>query len=256
MSRTMTTRTAVLSRAVGRAAAAGLVCAVLAACGTRHAGGEAAAPPAPAAPVKETCGLDRTTGGVGTGTPEPPTEEETGGGYAGPPTDQETGGYAGPPTDEETGGYAGPPTDQETGGYAGPPTDQETGGYAGPPTDQETGGYAGPPTDGDITNGAGPCGGAGWFDMTRDFNAYYAQRRTKADQFLPEQAVGEARVRKGRDAGEAVVTFSTRSVGKGLWEDGRRVADIFVSWRRQVYQDHGTVTVRTGTGEVLATSSW
>ncbi|MFD7838644.1 hypothetical protein [Streptomyces sp. NPDC059761] len=235
---------AAVSRAAVRAGVVGLMCAVLAACGTRHAGGEVAAPAAPAAPVNETCGLDRTTGGSGTGTPDPPTEEETGGGYAGPPTDQETGSYAGPPTDEETGGYAGPPTDQETGGYAGPPTDQETGGDAGPPT------------DGDITNGAGPCGGAGWFDMTRDFNAYYAQRRTKADQFLPERAVREARVRKGRDAGEAVVTFSTRSVGKGLWEDGRRVADTFVSWRRQVYQDHGTVSVRTGEGEVLATSSW
>ncbi|MFE2548308.1 hypothetical protein ACFXGI_07120 [Streptomyces sp. NPDC059355] len=223
---------AAVSRAAGRAAAVGLMCAVLAACGTRHAGGEVAAPAAPAAPVNETCGLDRTTGGSGTGTPDPPTEEEPGGGYAGPPTDEETGSYAGPPTDEETGGYAGPPTDQETGGYAGPPT------------------------DGDITNGAGPCGGAGWFDMTRDFNAYYAQRRTKADQFLPERAVAQARVRKGRDAGEALVTFTTRAVGKGLAEDGRRVADVFVSWRRQVYQDHGTVSVRTGEGEVIATSAW
>ncbi|MFB7058760.1 hypothetical protein ACFCXT_37260 [Streptomyces vinaceus] len=247
-----------VSVAAGRAVGIGLLCAVLAACGTRHAGGQdAAAPPVPAAPAKETCGLDRTTGGAGAGLPDPPTEEETGG-DAGPPTDQETGSsHPGPPTDEGTGGYAGPPTDQETGGYAGPPTDQETGsGDAGPPTDQETGGDPGPPTDGDITNGAGPCGGAGWFDMTRDFNAYYAQRRTRADQFLPEQAVQEARVRKGRDAGEAVVTFSTRAVGKGLAEDGRRVADVFVSWRRQVYQDHGTVTVRTGAGEAVATSAW
>ncbi|MFI8263044.1 hypothetical protein [Streptomyces sp. NPDC085665] len=252
----MTMTRAAVSRAAGRAAAVGFMCAVLAACGTRHAGGEVAAPAAPAAPVNETCGLDRTTGGSGTGTPDPPTEERTGGGYAGPPTDEETGGYAGPPTDEETGSYAAPPTDEETGGYAGPPTDEETGSYAGPPTDQESGGDAGPPTDGDVTNGAGPCGGAGWFDMTRDFNAYYAQRRTKADQFLPERAVAQARVRKGRDAGEALVTFTTRAVGKGLAEDGRRVADVFVSWRRQVYQDHGTVSVRTGDGEVIATSAW
>ncbi|ROQ94363.1 hypothetical protein EDE04_0786 [Streptomyces sp. 2132.2] len=240
------TRTSV-SVAAGRAVGVGILCAVLAACGTRHAGAEGAGPaPVPAAPAKETCGLDRTTGGVGTGLPDPPTEERTGSGYAGPPTDEETGsGYAGPPTDEETGS-----------GYAGPPTDEETGGYAGPPTDQETGGDPGPPTDGDITNGAGPCGGAGWFDMTRDFNAYYAQQRTRADQFLPERAVQETRVRKGRDAGEAVVTFSTRAVGKGLAEDGRRVADVFVSWRRQVYQDHGTVTVRTGAGEAIATSAW
>ncbi|MFE2878980.1 hypothetical protein ACFXG6_04020 [Streptomyces roseus] len=239
------TRTAVAVRA-GRAVGAGLLCAVLAACGTRHAGGEAAAPPVPAAPAKGTCGLDRATGGAGTGIPDPPTEEQTGSGHAGPPTGEETGsGSAGPPTDEETGGYAGPPTDEESGGYAGPPTDQESGSS-----------HAGPPTDGDITNGAGPCGGAGWFDMTRDFNAYYAQRRTRADKLLPEQAVKEARVRKGRDAGEAVVTFSTGSVGKGLWEDGRRVADVFVSWRREVYQDHGTVSVRTGAGEVIATATW
>ncbi|WP_158709992.1 hypothetical protein [Streptomyces katrae] len=241
------TRTAVSM--AGRAAVAGLLCAVLAACGTRHAG-EAAAPPAP---VQETCGLDRTTGGGGTGLPDPPTEEQ-GGGYAGPPTDQETGSYAGPPTDEETGGHAGPPTDQETGG-AGPPTDQETGGYAGPPTDQDTG-APDPPTDGDITNGAGPCGGAGWFDMTRDFNAYYAERRSRVDQFLPEQAVKEARVRKGRDAGEAIVTFTTRAVGKGLAEDGRRVAQVFVSWRQQVYGDHGTVSVRTPDGDVVTTTPW
>ncbi|MFE2146772.1 hypothetical protein ACFXA3_34465 [Streptomyces sp. NPDC059456] len=253
------TRTAVA--VAGRAAVAGLLCAVLAACGTRHAG-EAAAPPAP---VQETCGLDRTTGG-GTGLPDPPTEEQ-GGGHAGPPTDQETGGYAGPPTDQETGGYAGPPTDQETGGYAGPPTDQETGSYAGPPTDQETGGHAGPPTDqetgapnpptdGDITNGAGPCGGAGWFDMTRDFNAYYALHRDGSDRLLPEQPVQEARVRKGRDAGEALLTFTTRSVGKGLGEDARRVAQMFVSWRQQVYGDRGTVSVRTPEGGVVATAPW
>ncbi|MEV0411193.1 hypothetical protein AB0I68_10405 [Streptomyces sp. NPDC050448] len=221
----------------GRAAVAGLLCAVLAACGTRHAG-EAAARPAP---VKETCGLDRTTGG-GIGLPDPPTEEE-GGGYAGPPTDQETGGYAGPPTDQETGGYAGPPTDQDTGGYAGPPTDQDTG-------------LPDPPTGGDVTDGAGPCGGAGWFDMTWDFNAYYAQRRTDTDHFLPEQAVEEARVRKGRDAGEALVTFTTRSVGKGVGEDGRRVAQMFVSWRQQVYGDKGTVSVRTPDGYVVTSMPW
>lgn len=222
-----------MSRPAVRAAVVGLMCAVLAACGTRHAGGEAAGPPAPAAPVQETCGLDRTTGGGGTGLPDPPTEEQTGSSYAGPPTDQETGSS-----------------------YAGPPTDQETGSYAGPPTDQESGAYAGPPTDGDVTDGAGPCGGAGWFDMTRDFNAYYAQRRTSADKFLPEQAVSEARVRKGRDSGEAIVTFATGSVGKGVGEDGRRVADVFVSWRQQVYQDHGSLSVRTRDGDVVATSAW
>ncbi|MEU7554338.1 hypothetical protein AB0B01_18705 [Streptomyces sp. NPDC044571] len=226
--------------AARRAVGAALLCAVLAACGTRHAG-EAAAPPSPV-PAHETCGLDRdlTTDDDGAGA-----------GNAGPPTDEETG-YAGPPTDEET-GYAGPPTDEET-GYAGPPTDEETG-YAGPPTDEETG-YAGPPTDPDVTNGAGPCGGAGWFDMTRDFNAYYAEHRTAEDRFLPAQPVRQAKVRTAGGAGEAVLTFATRSVGKGVGEDARRLARVFTAWRQQVYGDKGTVSVRTTGGEVITTAPW
>ncbi|MET9885412.1 hypothetical protein ABZZ20_20205, partial [Streptomyces sp. NPDC006430] len=124
-----------------------------------------------------------------------------------------------------------------------------------PPTDQDSG-VPNPPTDGDVTNGAGPCGGAGWFDMTRDFNAAYAGKRTSSDKFLPEQVVEEARVRKGRDAGEALLTFTTRSVGKGVGEDGRRLAQGFVAWRQQVYGDHGTVSVRTPDGQVVATAPW
>ncbi|MET9958427.1 hypothetical protein ABZ128_04955 [Streptomyces sp. NPDC006326] len=225
--------------AVRRAVAAGLLCAVLAACGTRHAG-EAAAPPSPV-PAHEPCGLDLDL-----------TTDDDGAGNAGPPTDEETG-YAGPPTDQET-GYAGPPTDQET-GYAGPPTDQETG-YAGPPTDQDTAAPDPSTTDPDVTNGAGPCGGAGWFDMTRDFNAYYAEHRTPQDRLLPAQAVQQAKVRTAGGAGEAVVTFRTGSVGKGLGEDARRVAQVFAAWRQQVYGDKGTVSVRTTGGEVVTTAPW
>ncbi len=200
------------------------MCALLAACGTRHAGEPTAAPPSPA---QETCGLDLTT-------------------------DQAAGGNAGPPTDQET-GYAGPPTDGET-GYAGPPTDGDTG-LPDPPTDEGTG-AAGPPTDGEVTNGAGPCGGAGWFDLTRDFNTYYAAHRTGADSLMPTRPVQEARVRKARDAGEALVTFTTDSVGKGEGEDGRRVAQVFAAWRKEVYGDTGTVVVRTSRGDVVATTPW
>ncbi|MFD7256477.1 hypothetical protein [Streptomyces sp. NPDC059874] len=226
----------------GRVLVAGLLCAVLAACGTKGAGQASGPAPVPSL-TPEKCALDV------------PTEEQTGG-PAGPPTDQETGGPAGPPTDQETGGYAGPPTDQETGGHAGPPTDQETGGDAGPPTDQDTGPYVGPPTDGDgaddIGNGGGPCGPADWFDMTRDFNAYYAKHRTDQDGFL---IVKETRVRKVRTVGEARITFATRSVGKGVGEDARRIAEVFTAWRHEVYGDGGTLVVRTGQGTVV-TQNW
>ncbi|MFB6522161.1 hypothetical protein [Streptomyces sp. NPDC056401] len=230
----------------GRTAFAGLavlLCAGLAACGTVRAG-EAAGPAAPVtAPGPERCDLDGTTGtdagAAGTAAaPDVPTEEQTGG-YAGPPTDEETGAYAGPPTDEETGGYAGPPTDEETGGYAGPPTDQDTG-APDPPTD----GTSGP---GAASNGAGPCGAAGWFDMRRDFVAYYAKHRTEEDTFVSVDGIGEVRVRKVSGKGLAEVTFTTRAVGKGRGDDARRVVRVFAAWRHEVYgsTDAGTVTVRT-----------
>ncbi|MFE5622326.1 hypothetical protein ACFQ8S_09715 [Streptomyces virginiae] len=230
------TKTAV--SVTGRVVVAGLLCAVLAGCGTTRAGqaGPQAGVPT-IAPAD--CGADLTT-------------DEEPGGHAGPPTDEETGAYAGPPTDEETGAYAGPPTDEETGGYAGPPTDEETGGHAGPPTDQEGGAAAGPPTDGEMTNGGGPCGPADWFDMTREFTAYHQGRRTDRDAKV---SVTETRVRKVRSAGEARITFSTWQVGKGAAEDARRIAEVFTSWRREVYGDHGTLTLRTAEYEVI-TQQW
>lgn len=277
----MVMTTTEVSRA-GRTALAGLtvlLCGALAACGTVRSG-EAAGPAAPAAAsATEHCDLDGTAGAGGsTATPDIPTEEQTGG-YAGPPTDEEAGGPAGPPTDEETGTYAGPPTDEETGAYAGPPTDEETGGYAGPPTDQETGGPAGPPTDQDtgapdpptdgtaaassgpgaVTNGAGPCGAAGWFDMRRDFVAYYAKHRTDEDQGIPADGVGEVRVRKVRGSCLAEVTFTTDAVGKGRGDDARRVVRVFAAWRHEVYgnTDAGTVTVRTREeSPVIVTGTW
>ncbi|THA86887.1 hypothetical protein [Streptomyces sp. A0592] len=210
----------------GRVVVAGLLCAVLAGCGTTRAG--QAAPPAgvpTAAPAD--CDLDVTT-------------------------DEDPGGYAGPPTDEEVRGHAGPPTDEETGAYAGPPTDEDTGAPAGPPTDRETGSDAGPPTDGETANGGGPCGPADWFDMTRDFRAYHQGHRAARDQ---DVSVRETRVRKVRSVGEARITFSTRQVGKGAAEDARAIAAVFTQWRREVYGDHGTLTLRTAEREIV-TEPW
>ncbi|MFJ6482451.1 MULTISPECIES: hypothetical protein [unclassified Streptomyces] len=222
------TKTAV--SVTGRVVVAGILCAALAACGTTRAG--QAAPPA-GVPVlaQAECDLDV-------------------------PTDQETGGHAGPPTDQETGGYAGPPTDQETGGYAGPPTDQETGGYAGPPTDQETGAYVGPPTDGQVTNGGGPCGPADWFDMTREFTAYYLKHHAD-DGYADSEVIKEVRVRKVRTVGEARITFTTEEVGKSRGDAARAIAKLFAAWRHEVYGDTGTVTLQTATGGRLnVTEPW
>ncbi|MBT2448869.1 hypothetical protein J7F03_17580 [Streptomyces sp. ISL-43] len=264
--------------ATGRTALAGLaglLCAVLAACGTVRAG-EAAGPAPAAAPSPEICDLDGPTDGgpgAGTATPDIPTDQETGA-YAGPPTDQETGAYAGPPTDQETGAYAGPPTDQETGTYAGPPTDQDTGppdpptdqdtGTPDPPTDQDTGtpdpptdGTAAPGGSGGVTNGAGPCGAIGWFDMTRDFAGWYAKHRTEEDQGIPADGIGPVRVRKVGGAGRAEVTFTTEGVGKSRGDDARRVVRVFADWRHEVYGDTGTVTVHTReTSPVTVAGSW
>ncbi|KOU82170.1 hypothetical protein ADK94_24745 [Streptomyces sp. XY593] len=219
------TKTAV--SVTGRVVVAGLLCAVLAGCGTTRAGQEATPQAGVPTLAPADCGADLTT-------------------------DEDPGGHAGPPTDEETGAYAGPPTDEETGGYAGPPTDEETGGYAGPPTDQESGAPAGPPTDGGTTNGGGPCGPADWFDMTREFTAYHQGHRTDRDAKV---SVTQTRVRKVRSVGEARITFATWQVGKGAAEDARRIAEVFTSWRREVYGDHGTVTLRTAENEVI-TQQW
>ncbi|MFG2987849.1 hypothetical protein ACGFZK_00740 [Streptomyces sp. NPDC048257] len=239
----------------GRVVVAGFLCAALAACGTTRAG--QAAPPAGVPTLAPAdCDLDPPTDEGSGSNAGPPTDQETGA-YAGPPTDEETGGYAGPPTDEETGGYAGPPTDEETGGYAGPPTDEETGGYAGPPTDEETGAYVGPPTDGEMTNGGGPCGPADWFDMTRDFTAYYARHRnTSGSGYTPPEVIKEARVRKVHTVGEARITFTTREVGKGRGEAARRLAGAFAAWRHKVYGDTGTVTILMPDDGVIVTESW
>ncbi|MEU4733343.1 hypothetical protein [Streptomyces sp. NPDC023588] len=237
----------------GRAVVAGLLCAVLAGCGTTRVGQAAAPAPVPtaaptAAPAE--CDLHLTTDEDPGAHAGPPTDQDTGA-PAGPPTDQDTGAPAGPPTDQDTGAPAGPPTDEDTGSPAGPPTDEDTGAPAGPPTDQDTGAPAGPPTDGEAPNGGGPCGPADWFDMTKDFAAYYAEHRRESD----EMAVQQTYVRKVRTVGEAWITFTTRSVGKGAAEDARRIAEVFTAWRHEVYGDKGTVVLRTPERTVI-TQSW
>ncbi|MEU3778827.1 hypothetical protein AB0F11_37620 [Streptomyces sp. NPDC032472] len=170
--------------------------------------------------METTCGLDLTS------------DRSSDGGNADPPTEEQTGsatGDAGPPTEEQT-GSAGPPTDEETG----PPD---------PPTDQDTG-------------SPGPCVAAGWYDMTREFNAYFAGHRTESDAMMPAGPAQEVRVRRAGGAGEAQVTFRTRSVGKGEAEDGRRVAEVFAAWRHAAYGDTGTVFVRSTEGREVATAPW
>ncbi|MCX5077936.1 hypothetical protein OG321_36400 [Streptomyces sp. NBC_00424] len=208
--------------AAGRVVVAGLLCALMAGCGSTTPGEAAGPAPVPSLSPTADCGLDTTT-------------------------------------DEPSGGYAGPPTDEETGGYAGPPTDQETGGHAGPPTDQEAAvGGAGPPTDGETGNGGGPCGPADWFDMTRDFQAYLGQHLTKADDgTVSQQSVRETRVRKVSAAGEASITFSSYFTDDALSRDAAlRLARLFADWRREVYGDTGKVSVRTTVGTVLVTLTW
>ncbi|MEU6294237.1 hypothetical protein [Streptomyces erythrochromogenes] len=200
----------------GRVVVAGLLCAVLAGCGTTRAG--QAAPPAGVpvpVPAPADCGTDVTT-------------------------DEDHGGYAGPPTEEDTGAPAGPPTDEDTGTPAGPPTDGDTGGYAGPPTEPET------------ADGGGPCGPADWFDMTRDFESYHQGHRADRDD---DVSVTQTRVRKVHSIGEARITFATQEVGKGEAEDARAIAAEFTRWRREVYGDHGTLTLRTADHEVV-TERW
>ncbi len=102
-----------------------------------------------------------------------------------------------------------------------------------------------------MANGGGPCGPADWFDMTRDFEAHYAEHRTGHE----EVRVKETRIRTVRGVGEARITFTSGSVGKGVGEDARRIAAVFVAWRHEVYGDKGTLTVRTGERTVV-TEKW
>ncbi|MFD8143497.1 hypothetical protein [Streptomyces sp. NPDC059708] len=170
------------------------------------------------------------------------------------PTEEDPGTPQ-PPTDEDP-GTPQPPTDEDP-GTAQPPTDEDTG-TPQPPTDEDPG-TPQPPTDQDAATGgpARPCPVVdGWYDMTREFNAYYDRHRTEADRLMPSRGAQEVRVRKDGGAGQARLVFTTGSVGKGLGEDARRLAQVFAQWRHEVYGDTGTVRVRTPDGTEIAALSW
>ncbi|MFJ8165014.1 hypothetical protein ACIRBY_29395 [Streptomyces sp. NPDC096136] len=210
------------------AAAALLLSLALAACGAHVAG--RAAPPSPL-PASSTCGP----------------------GAADLPTEERTGSTPEPPTEDETAPAPQPPTDEDP-GTPQPPTDEDRG-TPQPPTDEDHG-APGPPTDGGA-GAARPCPVVdGWYDMTREFEAYYARHRTAADRLMPPGSVREVRVRRTGGTSQARVAFTTGSVGKGLGEDARRVAGVFADWRHDVYGDTGTVRVRGADGDGAADLSW
>ncbi|MEW1635737.1 hypothetical protein AB0469_16855 [Streptomyces sp. NPDC093801] len=235
------------------AAAALLLSLALAACGAHVAG--RAAPPSPL-PASSTCGpgaADLPTEERGGSAPEPPTEDQTA--TAPQPPTEEDPGTPQPPTEEDP-GTPQPPTEEDP-GTPQPPTEEDPG-ASQPPTDQDPG-TPGPPTDGGDggTGSARPCPVVdGWYDMTREFEAYYARHRTAADGLMPPGSVKEVRVHKAGGTSQARVAFTTGSVGKGLGEDARRVAQVFADWRHEVYGDTGTVRVRGAGGNGAADLSW
>ncbi|MEU8434223.1 hypothetical protein AB0F18_15130 [Streptomyces sp. NPDC029216] len=238
---TTTTPPAQPSAAKAWAAAAGLLLSLaLAACGTHVAG--RAAPPSPL-PASPTCGQaapDTPTEDETARAPEPPTEDE-------PPRPPE------PPTEDEPPRPPEPPTEEQTARTPEPPTEDEPPRPPEPPTEERTATTPQPPTDG----GAHPCAVVdGWYDMTRDFGAYYDRHRTGADGLMPPGSVKDVRVRRTGGTSEARVAFTTGSVGKGLGEDARRVAQVFADWRHEVYGDTGTVRVRTPDGTEIAALPW
>ncbi|RSS79146.1 hypothetical protein [Streptomyces sp. WAC06614] len=202
-------------------AAAVLCFGASAACGTHRT--DQGAPPAPSVPASPTC------------RPELPTSEETGPGTPQIPTEEDTG-TGGPqiPTEEDTGS-----------GAPQIPTEEDTG-LPHLPTD---GGAATGLPDGPTDGGPPACAVvAGWYDMTRDFNGWYAGHRTEEDRFVAPGGVREVRVRGTGQGAEAWVVVVTDAPGKSQGDDAERIAELFGQWRREVYGDHGTVGARTESG--------
>ncbi|MGP9020223.1 hypothetical protein ACT1U9_17705 [Streptomyces sp. BR1] len=154
-------------------------------------------------------------------------------------------------TTDDGAGTPGPPTDEDT-GTPGPPTDEDTG-TPGPPTDEDTG-TPGPPTDGQVTDGAGPCGEAGWYGMTKDFMTYYTAHATKADDGQLE-SVTDVRVRIAGKINMTVAEVTTDFRPEATYA-ADRVAEVFATWRKEVYGDHGTVTVVTSERKPMSTKVW
>lgn len=252
-------------RNIPGAVAAGLLCAVLAGCGTERAGSEAAggrpASPSPSlAAEKRPCPPDETTE-HGSGAPDETTDEtsaQASGRAVDETTEETTGETSGQAVDETTDdgpGTAEPPTDEitdEGSGSAEPPTDEDTG-APGPPTDETTdddAGDPGPPTEGT----APPCLPAGWFDMTQEFTDYYAKHLTKADDGMWPFLVA-ARLRQEGDSVKAVVTVNFIPSGGSDYE-GRRIAEVFAAWRHETYGDKGKLRIETRSGGRVVEQSW
>ncbi|MFD9487185.1 hypothetical protein ACFWBX_25100 [Streptomyces sp. NPDC059991] len=219
----------------GAVAVAGLLCAVLAGCGTEKAGSAAegrAASPSSSAAAGQPCPPDETTE-RGSGAPDETTDETTDE-TSGPSTDETTDdgdGTPEPPTDEDTGASQ-PPTDETT---------DETTDDAGDP---------GPPTEGTDP----PCLPAGWFDMTQEFTDYYGKHLTKADDGMWPFLVA-ARLRQEGDSVRAIVTVNFIPSGGDDWE-GRRIAAVFALWRHEAYGDKGKLRIETRSGGQVFEQAW
>ncbi|WP_406343970.1 hypothetical protein [Streptomyces sp. NBC_00648] len=213
-------------------AVAGLLCAVLAGCGTEKAGSTAGegrpSSPTSLAAEKQPCPPDETTQDGSSGVDE---TTDDGAGSSEPPTDETT---------DEGSGSAEPPTDEDT-GTPGPPTDETTDDDAGDP---------GPPTEGT----APPCLPAGWFDMTQEFTDYYAKHLTKADDGMWPFLVA-ARLRQEGESVRALVTVNFIPSGGSDYE-GRRIAEVFAAWRHEAYGDKGKLRIETRSGGEVVEQPW
>lgn len=216
----------------GAVAVAGLLCAVLAGCGTEKAGSAAegrAASPSSSAAAGQPCPPDETTE-QGSGAPDETTDETT----------DETSGPSPDETTADDDGTPEPPTDEDTGASQ-PPTDETTDDDAGDP---------GPPTEGT----APPCLPAGWFDMTQEFTDYYGKHLTKADDGMWPFLVA-ARLRQEGDSVRAIVTVNFIPSGGGD-SDGRRIAAVFALWRHEAYGDKGKLRIETRSGGEVIEQAW
>ncbi|MEW2080417.1 hypothetical protein [Streptomyces sp. NPDC005283] len=84
---------------------------------------------------------------------------------------------------------------------------------------------------------------AGWYDAKADFRGYLSSNAVTSDDVLPPM-VGKVIIRKVGDRNEARIWMR-----EGLRSDEahmRRVADAFATWRQDVYDDTGRVSVLAG----------
>ncbi|MER5462250.1 hypothetical protein ABT010_16465 [Streptomyces sp. NPDC002668] len=84
---------------------------------------------------------------------------------------------------------------------------------------------------------------AGWYDAKADFRGYLSSNAVKSDDVLPPM-VGKVIIRKVGDRNEARIWM--REGLRSDEEQMRRVADAFATWRQDVYDDTGRVSVHAG----------